>query len=275
MKGEDIVDDTCWIVKSHSPWIMPFAPPFSTNKVIVIVRNPMESNISWLNCIMMGCHSLKVPFQVNTEYPNFWNTFTRDCMNHMNNWYQTFMKDARMRKAPILFVRFEDLASDPEPSLYRMMEFILGERDLTGTNAERRIKEVIAKGSSATQTYKLKDSTKKYNSNNVLYTAEQKAWITEHFKEMLHFFGYANVPQDPDNYTGYYDYAGTDPYLNNIYKGYERQNDDVLNWVNSMSDEEMATFKFDFTPVEKDVPLLNFSTSEHYMVAVYHYLEKK
>ena len=71
-------------------------------------------------------------------------------MNHMNNWYQTFMKDARMRKAPILFVRFEDLASDPEPSLYRMMEFILGERDLTGTNAERRIKEVIAKGSSAT-----------------------------------------------------------------------------------------------------------------------------
>ena len=95
---------------------------------------------------------------------------------------------------------------------------MLGERDLTGTNAERRIKEVIAKGSSATQTYKLKETTKKYNINNTMYTADQKAWIKDHFKEMLHFFGYANVPQDPDNHTAYYDYDGTDPFLNNIYR---------------------------------------------------------
>ena len=26
MKGEDLVDDTCWIVKSHFPWIMEYAP---------------------------------------------------------------------------------------------------------------------------------------------------------------------------------------------------------------------------------------------------------
>lgn len=26
LKGEDIVDDSCWVVKSHSPWIMPEAP---------------------------------------------------------------------------------------------------------------------------------------------------------------------------------------------------------------------------------------------------------
>jgi len=26
MKGEDIVDDTVWIIKTHSPWIMPYAP---------------------------------------------------------------------------------------------------------------------------------------------------------------------------------------------------------------------------------------------------------
>jgi hypothetical protein len=28
MKGEDIVDDTVWIVKTHSPWCMPYAPQF-------------------------------------------------------------------------------------------------------------------------------------------------------------------------------------------------------------------------------------------------------
>jgi len=63
MKGEDIVDDSCWIVKSHSPWIMDFAPPFSSNKVLVIVRNPMESNISWYNCVSMATHSIKAPFE--------------------------------------------------------------------------------------------------------------------------------------------------------------------------------------------------------------------
>ena len=97
MKGEDTVDDTCWIVKSHSPWIMDFAAPFKTNKVLVIVRNPMESNISWLNCVHMATHSVKVPFETEKMYPNFWKWWTKDCMTHMNNWYQTFMRDARAR----------------------------------------------------------------------------------------------------------------------------------------------------------------------------------
>merc|ERR1712165_201705 len=26
LKGEDTVDDTCWVIKSHSPWVMPDAP---------------------------------------------------------------------------------------------------------------------------------------------------------------------------------------------------------------------------------------------------------
>ena len=46
------------------------------------------------------------------------------------------------------------------------------------------------------------------------------AWIKENFKEMMHFFGYAKVPQDPDNYTGFYEYDGTDEHLNSMYNGY-------------------------------------------------------
>ena len=88
MKGEDLVDDTTWIVKTHSPYIMPFAPQFDANKLIIIVRNPLESNISWLNHIMTGSHSLKVPFKIHEDYPNFWEWFTKDCMGHMKNWYR-------------------------------------------------------------------------------------------------------------------------------------------------------------------------------------------
>ena len=46
-----------------------------------------------------------------------------------------------------------------------IMRFLIGKRDLSGTNAERRVKEVIAKGANATVTYDLKASTRKFNTN--------------------------------------------------------------------------------------------------------------
>ena len=60
------------------------------------------------------------------------------------------MKDANLRKIPVLWIRYEDLVIDPEPHLKNIMRFMLGEKDISGTNAERRIKEVLAKGKGAT-----------------------------------------------------------------------------------------------------------------------------
>ena len=221
MKGEDLTDDTTWIVKTHSPWIMEFAPQFTANKIIVIVRNPTESNISWLNLVSTGAHSIKVPFKTNELYPNFWNWWTKDCMGHMLNWYKTLMKDARERACPVLFVRFEDLVMDPEPVLMQMMKFILNVNDLSGTNAERRVKEVIAKGASATVTYTLKDTTRRYNGNAGIYTEEQRQWIKSEFKEIMHYFGYAKVSSDPDNVTGFFDYTDEeDAEMQALYQGY-------------------------------------------------------
>ena len=82
------------------------------------------------------------------------------------------MKDSRHRDVPMLFIRFEDLVMNPEPELYNLMRFLLGIRDLTGTNAERRIREVLAMDAKATQTYNLKASTKRNNANAHRYTAE-------------------------------------------------------------------------------------------------------
>jgi len=69
------------------------------------------------------------------------------------------MKDARNAKVPILFIRFEDLINNPESELVNLMRFLTHLKDIEGTNAQRRIKEVLAKGKSATQTYSLKDTT--------------------------------------------------------------------------------------------------------------------
>ena len=130
------------------------------------------------------------------------------------------MKDARSRQCPILFVRFEDMVMNPEPEMYKMMQFILGVNDIAGTNAERRIKEVIAQGAEATVTYTLKDTTRKYNGNAGIYTEEQKVWIKDHFKEFLHYFGYAKLPSDPDNVTGFYDFPDEGNEMRHLYMGY-------------------------------------------------------
>ena len=56
----------------------------------------------------------------------------------------------KKRTCPMLFVRFEDLLLNPEPELTNIMRFFLGMNDISGTNAERRVKEVIALGHKAT-----------------------------------------------------------------------------------------------------------------------------
>lgn len=90
----------------------------------------------------------------------------------MTAWYKCLMKDARMKRLPYLFTRFEDLVSNPEPELTNIMKFLLNVTDISGTNAERRVKEVIAKGKDATLVYSIKDNTRQLGTNKKRYTKE-------------------------------------------------------------------------------------------------------
>lgn len=77
-----------------------------------------------------------------------------------------------MKKIPVLFTRFEDLVTSPEAELRNIMKFLLNVTDIDGTNAERRVQEVLAKGKDATVLYQLKDNTRSLNTNVKRYTAE-------------------------------------------------------------------------------------------------------
>ena len=116
------------------------------NKCIVVVRNPLESCLSLLHYASMSNHNTKAPFHFEKLYSNFFDWWVKYCCNAINKWYLSMMHDAKVRAAPILFIRFEDLVANPEPELRSMMSFLLGQSDLTGTNAERRIQEVLAMG---------------------------------------------------------------------------------------------------------------------------------
>ena len=91
-------------------------------------------------------------------------------------------------------------------------------------------------GSNATQVYSLKESTKRLNANAHRYTDDQLAFISEQCKEWLHFFGYAKLPQDCENMTGFFEYDGSNEELNEQYQGFKLQNTDMVNWVCQLTD---------------------------------------
>jgi len=220
LKGEFVVDDTVWVAKTHTPWIMPEAPVFFCNKMICIMRNPLDTFISWLNLVAQCNHNSKAPFDYEVAYPNYWDWWIHDITPLFKKWANVIMADAKLRKVPCLFLRFEDLVQDPETQLMHVMRFLVGQNDLSGTNAERRVQEVIAKGASATRTYDLKEGTKKFNSNGRRYNDEQKAYITEELKEYLYYFGYVKNEDDPENFTGFFD-CEAEPELKRQYKAFE------------------------------------------------------
>ena len=76
---------------------------------------------------------------------NFFDILLADCMTHGKN--------------PLYIVRYEDLVLRPKETLMGLFAFLLGVRDLSGTNTERRIDQVLAMGRKATITYNLKPTT--------------------------------------------------------------------------------------------------------------------
>jgi len=47
-------------------------------------------------------------------------------------------------KQPLYIVRYEDLVTSPKDTLMNLMSFLLEEKDLNGTNVERRIDDIVA-----------------------------------------------------------------------------------------------------------------------------------
>ena len=108
----------------------------------------------------------------------------------------------------------------------QLFAFLLDEKDLTGTNCETRIDEIVAMGSKATQTYKLKDTTGKFNMNAKRFNEDQIEYIKTTLGEQLYFYGYSNHPDnDPDHQTAFFDFGSEhDPKHVEAFNGFRKVN---------------------------------------------------
>lgn len=121
-------------------------------------------------------------------------------------------------------MRYEDLVSNPKPELEGIMKYLLDLDDLTGTNAQRRVDEVIGMGAAASSTYKLKSTTGKFNVARAKYTDEQVAMIQNVNADHLYYFGYTNHPTE-ENKTAFFEFKDHKQEHVDKYYGFRKDNE--------------------------------------------------
>ena len=84
-------------------------------------------------------------------------------------------------------------------------------------------------GGKASQSYKLKSTTGKFNVNRNMYTDEQIKYIKDKFAKYLYYFGYANHPTE-ENSTAFFEFS-------------EHKDENVAEYYGFRKENEKATGK--------------------------------
>lgn len=234
LKGEEIVDDRVWVVKAHHPALMPGVLKFDSNKVICCVRNPLDVFLSFATLSNTMSHTAQPEFNYSTDYPEWWNWWVKEQADNHQKYFDTMLRHCNeQNKNPIYICRYEDLVSNQEAELTGVMKFLLDLDDLSGTNAERQIKQVCAKGKEASLSYRLKPTTGKFNINANKYTSEQIEVIKAKNAHLLYYFGYANHPKE-QNATAFFNFTEHDPKNIERFMTYRKHNEE---WIAKLAKE--------------------------------------
>ncbi len=78
---------------------------------------------------------------------DFWNSL----LNHLtkqSNWYLTLWHFLELN--PLYIIRYEDMINDAKNTYEGIFKFLLEIDNIEGTNAQRRVEEVVKAGRSAT-----------------------------------------------------------------------------------------------------------------------------
>lgn len=130
---------------------------FRCNKVLCIVRNPLDVLVSYATLCQTMSHSAVTPYNFAKDYPQWWDWWIKFMCDQMSDYFDILMGDCiDDKRNPIHICRFEDLSDCVATELSGMMKFCLDLDDLSGTNMERRLEDIKKLGDGATATYKLK-----------------------------------------------------------------------------------------------------------------------
>jgi len=138
MPGENVYDDTVWVTKSHYPIAPINEPSHYASKVIVVVRNPLETFASMANLMALGSHSLvcNEKLEEQTWWPLFVEILGKDCADY----YNLFTYDYKNKTDNAFhIIRYEDMRRDPFPTFVDLFRFLLEVDSIEGTLCEKTL----------------------------------------------------------------------------------------------------------------------------------------
>ena len=234
MKGEGCIDDSIWITKSHHPLLYFKAQAFNANKSFMVVRNPLDVFPSYAALMNTMSHGNKPDYDIPVEYPEWWAWWVHTVAKQMKDFFRIIRRDYfETKRCPLYIVRYEDLCLQKKETLMGLMQFILAEKDLKGSNAERRIDQVVGMGLKASISYNLKATTGQLNIHERAYTPELRQFVQNELAEMIYYFGYANV--GTQNPTGFFEYEKHAPENLTIYNKFKIDSQQALDEICSES----------------------------------------
>ena len=173
--------------------------------MFMCVRHPLDVFPSYASLNNTMSHGNKPEYEFNEEFPEWWAWWVKRQTVVMRDFFNIIRNDCYAQdKCPLYIVRYEDLVLKPKETLMGLFAYLLGVKDLTGTNTERRIDEVVV-NPKAGQSYNLKSHTGRLNVHEEKYPPELRQYVQENLSELIHYFGYAKV-DGVDNPTGFFEY---------------------------------------------------------------------
>ena len=134
-----------WLTMTNYPLVNRESIPFNAEKMICLVRTPLDIIAS---CAFRHClHSdnLKPQESLNQQFPEWWDKWVRDTVENIA-YSHTFIDDNLATKIPTYYIRYEDLVIDPQPVLMECFRFLLDVHSLDDTVIEARIRAVSKQG---------------------------------------------------------------------------------------------------------------------------------
>ncbi|CEG35502.1 fbox domain containing protein [Plasmopara halstedii] len=183
MKGEGVVDESVWFVKTHFPERVGYKS-FPAKKAILVVRNPWDTIDSYFNMTLTNTHNKSIH---ESQYKRFADRWDKMLRNEIDVWMKFYRYWTTKVDIPIIVVRYEDLILHRKETLHRVFLFLTGRKNLEGTEWEKRIYDVIATGD---ETGPYKPRSGKIGGSFRHYSKEQFEHILRIANLPLRGFGY-------------------------------------------------------------------------------------
>ena len=165
--------------------------------------------------------------EFHKEHEEFWEKFIKSNVAHFKQYHETIIREAKAKKAPVYFIRYEDLVVDPKSVIENVFAFFLNIESVEGTCIQKRIHEILNLGHEASVSYKPK--TIGLHKNRFRFNDELIKYIQEELKDFIYYFGY-NKLTDKEHQFAFYKYDEQSESDLSQFEAFKKQNEESMNW---------------------------------------------